>query len=240
MEGGGGNLFFGPCGGRSASAVDNRAEEDPLSGSLLSRQSVDAAVGAEAHQAASRWTSSKPLLLALSSLGRQLRAPHPRKEVFTLVFVLRIELYLVAWSTRPVNKPLEITGREREDLVVRLMIRGRIFLLFPRHTDTNALGLENELADFVFLALLACLDVFPAQHATTNGTVDVTDDMLSRDQVSWDGLVLKRIWQSRRSGLGVARGSLYQERSAVSTCEPFANDLRRETEVRGAFRTLDV
>lgn len=112
--------------------------------------------------------------------------------------------------------------------------------MFPRHADTDALGFEDELADFVFLTLLARLDVLPAQDAPANGAVDVTDDVLARDQVPRDRLALIRIRESRRGGVDVARRALYQERPPMSARETLADDLRREAEVRRAFCTLDV
>jgi len=58
-----------------------------------------------------------------------------------------------------------------------------VFFHLPRDADADPLGFENELSYFVLLAFLARLDVFPTEDAAANGTADVTDNMLTGDQI---------------------------------------------------------
>lgn len=110
------------------------------------------------------------------------------------------------------------------------MIRVDIFIVtFPGHIDPDPLCLEDEFADFILLAVFAGLDIFPAEGTTTDGTRDVTDNVLASHQIARNVLVLKGIGKCSCGGLDVACIALDEKGSAMSSGESLADDLGGQT-----------
>lgn len=170
-----------------------------------------------------------------------MRAPDTGEQVFALVFVLRVEIQLgfgTCW--RAIDEFSQLPLWNGENFVVCMWTDDLFLFVFPRHVDADALGLQYELPDFVFLALFTGFNVFPAQYTAAYGTANVADNVLPGDQIARNRLVLVRVGQRRGHGVNVAGRTLHQIRPAVPTHEAFTDDLRSQAQVRGAFGALNV
>lgn len=68
------------------------------------------------------------------------------------------------------------------------------WLVVPTGSHADLLGLEDELADFVFLGFFGGFDVFPAEEGTADRTGDVGDHVLACDEASSNGFGEVCVW----------------------------------------------